>query len=104
MFRDETRTEREKRRLSVQSSRYVFVQNTRRKQRNSVTRHITRSLCLKLLEYFISIDFLAVDNQSHTYFHLSHETCRREVHHYLLLNVVRAVENIKAGHGMCLNI
>jgi hypothetical protein len=80
------------------------MQRMRLRERSSVTIHQMHILWLELQEYFISIQFLAVDSQSHTYFHLFRRNCRRDKLGCLLLNVGRAVENIKAVHEMCLNI
>ena len=71
---------------------------------NDVTIHIMQSLWLKLQEYFFSIKSLAVDSRSYIYSHVFHRKCRRDTIRCLLLNIVRAVENITAVHEMCLNI
>jgi hypothetical protein len=95
---------KERKDFCVPSKCYNIGQRTRRQECNSVTIRTMQSLWLKLQQYFIYIDFRAVDNQSHTYFHAFHSNYRRDTHRYLLLNVVRAVEDINAVHGMCLNI
>ena len=69
-----------------------------------VTMHIMQSLWLNLQEYLFSIKFLAVDSQWHTYWHVFLRNCGRGTIRCLLLNIVRAVQNIKAVHEMCLNI